>query len=204
MLEKITAYLKAKKLYEVTLGLILFIAFFIINKIFTLPIFMLPFLVFMGCRIFLKTRVKAEHQPLVTAFALQFSQYLMILIAAFQNPFAKLIDIFVIFWGTNALWKKPTWRSGGIMIAYNVYLIYGYVLGIIHSLAQNNITSVRYAALFTLVSAATIYFIYDGVKIILANQKEDSQIMAQETEAQIDEQNEDQIDGQSTEKQEQQ
>lgn len=130
MLAKYIAILKAKKLYEVAMGLVLFVTFFIVNKIFTLPIFLLPFLVFMGCRILLKTRIKPENQPLLTAFALQFSHYLMILIAAFSNPFAKLIDIFVIFWGTNWLWKKPNWRSGGLMIVYNLYLIFNYVLGL--------------------------------------------------------------------------
>lgn len=182
MIDKYVAILKTKKLYEVTLGLLLFLAFFIINKIFTLPIFMLPFLIFMGTRIFLKNRIKLENQPLVTAFALQFSQYVMILLAAFTNPFAKLIDVFIIFWGTNWLWKKPSWRSGSLMMGYNFFLIFGYVLGMMKAITAQNVTSIRYASLYLLVSLATIYFIYDGVKLILANQQMASLNLTLETE----------------------
>ena len=182
MIDKYVAILKTKKLYEVTMGLLLFLTFFIINKIFTLPIFMLPLLVFMGSRLLLKTRVKSENQPLVTSFALQFSHYLMILIAAFSNPFAKLIDIFVVFWGTNWLWKKPSWRSGGLMMGYNFFLIFGYVLGIMKAISAQNVTSIRYASLYLLVSLATIYYIYDGVKLILANQQMASLNLTLETE----------------------
>lgn len=201
MLDQVIAYLKAKRIYEIALGVVLFIAFFIINKTLTLPIFMLPFLVFMGCRIFLKAKVKNENQPLVTAFALQFSQYLMILLAAFQNPFAKLIDVFVIFWGTNALWKKPSWRSGGVMMAYNAYLIFGYVMGIIKAIPANNLPNIRFAVLFIIVSAATIYFIYDGVKLILANQQENNQVLTKQNDTPGEEQSESKAQEQDAEKQ---
>jgi len=174
MLDKYIAVLKEKRLYEVTMGLGLFIIFLIVNKLFTLPVFLLPFLVFVGFRIFLKTKVKAENQPLVNSFALQFAHYLMILIAAFRSPFTKIIDFFVIFWGSNWLWKKPSWRSGGLMIAYNLYLIFGYILGLNRAIQQNNLNNIRYSSLFLLISLASIYFTISGIRAIQASSKEDN------------------------------
>lgn len=167
MLDKYIAILKAKKLYEVVLGIFAFLIFLLVNRIFTLPIIMLPFLVFIGSRLFLKTKLKAETLPLTNALAIQFTHYLMVLFAAFSQPLTHIIDIFIIFWGTNWFYKKPSWKSGGLMMGYNFYRLFYYVLGFVNAYNQQNVPNMRSAGFIGIISLVAIYYIYAGVKEIL-------------------------------------
>lgn len=171
MLARFIAILKEKKLYGLVVGVGAFLLLLLVERVFTIGVVLVPALVFFLSRYILKSKLKGTGQLLTNALAIQIAHYIIILLAAFQQPLTYLVDFFIIFWGTYWFYKKPSWKSSGLMIGYNVFRLFVFYLrGASQAISEQSITNIRSAAFAILLAVSSICLIYSAVRAVKKQQ----------------------------------
>ncbi len=141
MLDRIVLKLKEKKLYELVLGIAAFLILLLLYTIFNYAVAMLLMFVFLSSRFVLKKRLKEATPIMLYALTIHITYNSLNLLGALLQSFLIIFAVELLLFIAITAWfyKRPSWKSGGLMIAYNLVYLINKIQGVSQALAERSI-----------------------------------------------------------------